>query len=283
MMTEQPPGGQVCPAGSEERTGNTPPTVTPSAAVPLLQRLFSPVIRRGPETKPAGWCGAEAEEQDSQRVWPEGAVGPRGLPSKLPLSAHRDGSTQPASCPGPRKLLGEPLSLGSLAWTPAAAGTLSRTEPACLHASPLHISRTHRFCLRSFQQPPPSSSLGLRAVLGPLHSPWTWLGVHRHPRLGSQPCWTVGSQIACPCSQLLQKNRRDGWSLRSPAGWLMDRPCQPFAALLYHLQLPAPSRMRPEEDAKGNFRDLASTQNYKEHSACAHLPDSFQRPLYQAR
>ena len=163
---------------------------------------------------------------------------------------------------------------------PAAAGALSRTELACLHTSPLCITRTHRFCLRSFQQPPPSSSLGLRAILGPLHPPWTWSGTHPRPRLGSLPCWTVCSQIARPCNQLPRKNRRDRRSPRSPTGWMMDRPCQPFAALLHHLQLPAPSRTRLEEDTKRNFRDLASTQNYKESILHAHISPTLFRGLY---
>ena len=64
-----------------------------------------------------------------------------------------------------------------------------------------------------------------------------------------------------------------------PPGWVMDRPCQPFSALLHHLPLPAPSRTRPEEDAKGSFRDLVSTQNHKERSACVIYPTLF-RGLY---
>lgn len=65
-----------------------------------------------------------------------------------------------------------------------------------------------------------------------------------------------------------------------PPGWVMDRPCQPFAALLHHLQLPAPSRTRPEEDAKRNFRDLVSTQNYKESILHAHSYMTLFRGLY---
>ena len=43
------------------------------------------------------------------------------------------------------------------------AASLPKAEPVCMRARPLCIMRLHRFCLRSFQQPPPSSILGCPA------------------------------------------------------------------------------------------------------------------------
>ena len=208
-------------------------------------------------------------------------MGPRGLPSKLPLLAHREGSTQPASCPGPWKLLGEPFPwAASLGRPPQQAPCHGQSQLACSQPTPHH--EDPQVLLEKLPAASTQLQPGPAGVLGPLHSPWTWSGTHRRPRLGPQPCWTVGSQIACPCSQLPRKNRRDGWSPRSPrvgggqAVSALRSPAPPSAA---------PSAEQ-DEAGGGHQRELQGSCVHPEsqRALCMrHPPDAFHRPLYQAR
>lgn len=229
--------------------------------------------QRGPETKPAGWRRAEAEEQDSQRVRP-GAPWGRGvsLPNCPCWLTERAAHSPPAAL-GPGSSWVSPFP-----GQPRLDARRSRhpvTDRASLPAaSPLHITRTHRFCLRSFQQPPRSSSLSPRASWGPFTLPGPGRARTAAPDSGPSPVGQLAARL--PVHAVCSRGRTgETGGPRGAPGWVVARPCQPFAALLHHLPLPAPSRTRQEEDTKGNFRDLASTPNHKERSACVIHPTLF--------
>ena len=148
--------------------------------------------QRGPETKPAGWRGAEAEEQDSQRVRPR-APWSCGVPlPNCPCWLTERAAHSPPAALGPESSWVSPFP-GQPRLDARRSRHPGKDRASLPAASPLHITRTHRFCLRSFQQPPRSSSLGLRASWGPFTLPGPGRACTATPDSGPSP---VGQLVA---------------------------------------------------------------------------------------
>lgn len=184
-------------------------------------------------------------------------------------------STQPTpGCPSPPKLLpdfGDPPPRDSLAQMPAAA-SLSKAGPVCLRARPLCIMRIHRFCLRSFQKPLPSSILDRPAVSPGAASPSLEGAGHAPP---PQALVTVLLDSWQPDSSSVRSAPLKKWEeqvVPEEPHWGGDG--QGLSAL----RSPAPQSTAPsakQDSARGErqreFQSHASARNYKDSLLHAHI------------